>query len=149
MSEPSCPLPLPPRNASERDIVVAVLAMRRIAVVGMSPNPNKPGHYVPAYLIDHGKDVVPVNPVCDQVLGRTCFPMLKDVPPPAIEVVLVFRRPEFCAEVAREAVAARARAIWLQTGIVSVEARQIANEAGLLYVEDRCMMVELSRASHG
>ena len=93
------------------------------------------------YLLEHGYRVIPVRPRdCDEVLGIPCVASLAEIDEP-IDLVDVFRRPEFCADVARDAVAAGASALWLQQGIVSAEAREIAEAAGLDYVEDACAMV--------
>lgn len=142
--EESCPLPRPVAD-DEAAAVRELLRMKRIAVVGMSADPGRAGHYVPEYLIGRGKDVVPVNPKETEILGRRCYAALADVPG-GMDMVLVFRRPEYCEAVATEAAAAGARGIWLQSGIRSEAARRVAQEAGMLYVEDRCMMVELGRA---
>lgn len=117
-----------------------------IVVVGLSADPMRPSYRVSAYMQRQGYRIIPVNPHEREVLGEPCYPDLASVPGP-VEFVNVFRRPEFCAQVAREAVAAGARALWLQEGIISPEARRIAEAAGLLYVEDRCVMVEHRR--HG
>ena len=93
------------------------------------------------YLLDHGYRVVPVRPGdCDEIFGVACAASLADIDE-QIDLVDVFRRPESCADMAREAVAAGAGALWLQLGIVSPEARRIAVEAGLDYVEDACTAI--------
>jgi len=117
---------------------------RTIAIVGASPSPQRESHGVMRYLIAQGYDCIPVRPDCDEVLGIPCVPTLLDVDRP-IDLVDVFRRPEFCAAHAREAVAANARALWLQLGIVSPEARAIADAAGIDYVEDACTAVVHAR----
>ena len=109
-----------------------------IAVVGASSDSRKAGYYIPAYLKDQGYRIVPVNPNCTEVLGEHCYASLEDVPFP-IDVVEVFRRPEYTPDVARQAVAIGAKALWLQLGIFNAEARRIAEEGGLRYVEDECM----------
>jgi predicted CoA-binding protein len=114
---------------------------RTIALVGASPRPSRPSHGVMRYLLEQGYRVIPVRPRdCDEVLGVPCVASLTEIEEP-IDVVDVFRRPEFCADVAREAVAVGAGALWLQLGIVSPEARRIALEAGLDYVEDACTAI--------
>jgi predicted CoA-binding protein len=114
---------------------------RTIAVVGASPKPWRPSHDVMRYLLERGYRVIPVRPRdCDQVLGVPCVPSLAEVAEP-IDLVDVFRRPEAAPDVARDAVAAGARALWLQVGIVSAEARELAEEAGLDYVENACTKV--------
>lgn len=109
-----------------------------IAVVGASPDRARPSHEIMRYLIDHGFDVVPIRPGCDAILGLPCYPDLASVGRP-IDVVDVFRRSEAAAGVAREAAAIGVKALWLQEGVRSEEARQIAEEAGMEYVEDRCI----------
>ena len=114
---------------------------RTIAIVGASPRPDRPSHGVMRYLVEHGYRVIPVRPRdCDEVLGVPCVASLAEIGEP-VDLVDVFRRPEFCADVAREAVAAGADALWLQLGIVSPEARRVAVEAGLDYVENACTAV--------
>jgi predicted CoA-binding protein len=136
----ACPLP-PPRRAGEQDAISAMLKGRRIAVVGMTPDPSRAGNYVPAFLRQRGKEIVPVNPNYAEVDGLKSYPKLADVPG-KIDVVLVFRRPEFCAQVAEEAAAVHAGGLWLQSGIYSEEAKRTAEAAGMNFVQGRCMMVE-------
>jgi len=112
-----------------------------IALVGASPKPDRASNDVMRYLLDAGYRVIPVRPSdCDEVHGVPCVQTLAEIEEP-IDLVDVFRRPEFCTEHAREAVEAGAGALWLQVGIVSAEARRIAEEAGLDYVEDACTKV--------
>jgi predicted CoA-binding protein len=113
---------------------------KSIAVVGASPEPGRPSHGVMAYLLRAGYRVVPVNPFADEVLGLPSLGSLAELEEP-VDLVDVFRRPEHCGTVAREAVAAGAGALWLQLGIVSEQARRIAEEAGMDYVEDACTAV--------
>jgi predicted CoA-binding protein len=114
---------------------------RTIAVVGASPRPNRPSHGVMRYLLEHGYRAIPVRPRdCDEVLGVPCVQTLAEIDEP-IDLVDVFRRPEFCPDVARDAVAAGAGALWLQFGIMSPEARAIATGAGLDYVENACTAI--------
>ena len=121
-----------------------LLAARRIAVVGLTDNPARPSHYVSDYMLSQGKQIVPVNPKHSTVLGQKCYASLRDVPGP-IDLVNVFRRPEFCADIVRDAIAIGAKGVWLQAGIVSAEAKQLAREAGILFVQNRCLMVEHRR----
>ena len=114
---------------------------KTIALVGASPKVERPSHGVMRYLLDAGYRVIPVRPRdCDEVLGVPCVASLAEIEEP-IDLVDVFRRSEHAPEVAREAVAARAKAVWLQSGIRSPEARRIAEDAGLDYVEDECTKV--------
>jgi predicted CoA-binding protein len=111
-----------------------------IALVGASPDPGRPSHDVMAYLLRAGYRVVPVNPHAAEVLGLRCVGSLAELEEP-VDLVDVFRRPEHCGEVARQAAAAGAGALWLQLGVVSAEARRVAEEAGMDYVEDACTAV--------
>lgn len=122
-------------------------ATRRIAMIGASSNPMRPSHGVFRYLRRVGYDVVPVNPGEREVDGVVAYPHLAAAVAAtgAFELVDVFRRPEFCADHAREAIAAGARCLWLQLGIVSLEAARIAADAGLEVVMDRCTKVEHAR----
>jgi predicted CoA-binding protein len=114
-------------------------SVQRIAVVGVSDNPERPSHYVARYLIDAGYDVVPVNPTLTRVLDRVCHPDLRSVPGP-VDVVDVFRRSELVPPVVDEAIAIGAKAIWMQDGVVHEAAAAKARAAGLTVVMDRCML---------
>ena len=140
MSEEACPLPTNYKGA-EADMVRRMLSAKRVAVVGLSDDPSRASYGVAQYLKSVGKEILPVNPNHETVMGLKCYPSLEDVPGP-IDVVDVFRRPEFCADVTRAAVAAGAKGVWLQSGIRSEEARRIAAEAGIDFVQDRCMKVD-------
>jgi predicted CoA-binding protein len=117
-----------------------LLETKTIAVVGASPKPWRPSHDVMRYLLEQGYEVIPVNPRCAEVLGIPCAASLREIGRP-FDLVNVFRRPEHAPGVAREAVEAGAKALWLQLRIVSAEAREIAESAGLDYVEDACTKV--------
>lgn len=121
-----------------------------IAVVGASREAWKPSHSVPLQMLRHGWKIIPVNPFADEVFGVKTVPTLADIGEP-VDLVNVFRPAADAVDVVRQAVAIKAPAVWLQSGIVSAEARRIATEAGLDYVEDHCLAVEravagLSRA---
>ena len=115
-------------------------AAQTIAVVGASPDPSRTSHGVMRYLQRVGYRCIPINPNSDEVLGERCYASLADLPE-AVDLVDVFRRAEYCADVAREAAAIGAPALWLQLGLRSAEARDVAEEAGMEYVEDACTAV--------
>jgi predicted CoA-binding protein len=117
-----------------------------IAVVGASRDPGKPAHNVPVQMLRHGWRVIPVNPYSDELWEQRTYPVLAEIPEP-VDLVNVFRPSADAAEVVRQAVEIGARAVWLQQGIVSRDARKIAQEAGIDYVEDQCIAVV--RASAG
>ena len=121
------------------EIAAAIVAGARvIALVGASPNRDRPSNIVARYLISHGFEVMPVRPKVKEILGRTCYAGLRDIPD-AVDIVDVFRKPEACPDIAREAVAIGAKVLWLQEGIVSDEAARIARSGGLQVVMDRCI----------
>jgi predicted CoA-binding protein len=126
---------------SARDILSDALT---IAVVGASRYPEKTAHAVPYQLLKHGWRVIPVNPYVEEIWGERCYPVLAEIPEP-VDLVNVFRPSADATDVVRQAIEIGAKAVWLQLGIVSVEARRIAEDAGLLYVEDRCIAVERAR----
>lgn len=127
------------------DVIRDVLATpKTIAVVGCSANPARDSHDVARLLQQRGHRVVPVNPTETTVLGERCWPTLRDVPE-RIDVVDVFRRPEFVAEVARDAIAVGARVLWLQLGVIDEQAALDAQRAGLTVIMDRCPKIEYRR----
>jgi uncharacterized protein len=117
-----------------------------IAVVGASRDAEKTAQRVPAQMQRHGWRIIPVNPYADEILGEPAYRSLADVPEP-VDLVNVFRPSADAAQVVREAVAIGAPAVWLQLGIASAPAREIAAAAGIDYVEDHCIAVE--RATGG
>lgn len=131
-------------QADEREIVRRLLGAKRIAVVGLSDDPGRASYGVSSYMLQHGYDIIPVNPRCREVFGRKAYGSLAEVEGP-IDVVNVFRRSERCAGVVEEAIAAGAKGVWVQLGIRSEEARRIAEDAGIDYVENRCIMVDHMR----
>ncbi len=116
---------------------------KTIAIVGASGDPSKPAHSIPAYLQSQGYRIVPVNPKGGELFGETVFPSLSAIEEP-IDVVDVFRPSEEAPAIATEAVAIGAKVLWLQAGITSDEAEQIASAGGLEVVMDTCM-----GATHG
>jgi uncharacterized protein len=115
-----------------------------ITVVGASAAPVKAAHYVPAHMQQFGWRIIPVNLREREILGEPAYRTLADVPE-QVGLVDVFRPSRATPDIARQAVAAGATALWLQLGIASAESRAIAQEAGLLYVEDRCLIIEQRR----
>lgn len=114
---------------------------RTIALVGASPRPERPSNSVMRYLLDQGYRVIPVRPVGPaEIHGVPRVAALSEIEEP-IDLVDVFRRSEFCPGVAEEAVGAGAGALWLQLGVISPEARRIAEDAGLDYVENACTAI--------
>lgn len=119
---------------------------KTIAVVGFSTKPHKAGYYVPEYLQKQGYRIIPVNPVMekDKALGEQVYESLKDIPVP-VDVVDIFRRPEHIPPIVDEAIEIGAKAVWMQLGIRNEEAAEKAIQAGLLVVQDACMLAEHKR----
>jgi uncharacterized protein len=114
---------------------------RTIAVIGLSDNPNKPGHYVPEYMQRHGYRILPVNPLVEFVLGEKSYPKLSDLPVKP-DVVNVFRLPKYLPAIVDEMLQLSLESIWIQQGIINLEAAQRAEAGGIRVVMDRCIMVE-------
>ncbi len=125
---------------------------RTVAMVGASPNPTRPSYFVFSYLRTKGLfKVAPINPMTSAIDGVTAYPTLAAYAAVngAPDIVDVFRKPADAAEVAREAIAIRAKAIWFQYGVINEEAIALADEAGLSVVVDRCIKVECARFDGG
>lgn len=120
---------------------------RQVAVVGLSPRPDRPSHEVALYLKEHGYEIVPVNPTATQILGLRCYPDLRSIPGP-VEVVDIFRHSEEVGPIVDEAIAIGAKAVWMQDGVVNEGAAAKARQAGLKVVMDQCMMREHHRTEH-
>ena len=121
---------------------------KRVAMVGLSANPFRPSHFVAIYLISKGFDVIPVNPREKEILGRPCYPSLKDIPGP-VDIVDVFRDPSAVPAIVEESIAIGAKVLWLQLGVIHEAAAERAVNAGLTVVMDRCMKIEHGRLFGG
>jgi len=124
-----------------REILTEV---RSIAVVGISDHPSRPSFGVARYLIEHGYRVVGVNPKLEDVLGDICYPTLSSIPEP-IDLVDVFRQPDAVNGIVDEVIKLHIPYLWLQEGVVQVEAAKRAQEAGVKVIMDHCIMKEHSR----
>ena len=125
-------------SASPREILTYA---KTIAVVGASKDPTKPGATIPMAVQRHGFRIIPVNPTADVLFGQRAYKTLADIPE-HVDIVNVFRPADEAPAITRQAVAIGARAVWLQTGLTSADARRIAEAAGLDFVEDHCIAVE-------
>lgn len=121
---------------------------RHIAMVGLSANPFRPSHFAAIYLIAEGYNVIPVNPREKQILGRPCYAGLLEIPGP-VEVVDIFREPSAVPGIVEDAIKIGAKVIWMQLGVVHLEAAERARQAGLEVVMDRCMKIEHARFRGG
>ena len=124
---------------------------RRIAVVGVSSDWNRPSHFVAKYLIEHGYTMIAVNPKYREVLGRPCYPDLASAhrAEGPIDMVDCFRRATDIEPIARDAIAIGARCLWMQLGVVNQAAAALAASAGLEVVMDRCVKIEHARLFGG
>jgi predicted CoA-binding protein len=125
-----------------RDRIKEILtAAGNIAVVGLSDKPDRVSYMVAEAMQKKGYRIIPVNPNAEQILGETCYASLSDIPEP-VYIVNVFRRSDQVAPIAEEAVKIQAKVFWLQQGIFSDEAAEIAQSGGLEVIMDRCIKVE-------
>lgn len=137
---------------SSPDLPAVLQSVRTVAVVGCSPRAFQTSHRIARYLQDAGLQIVPVNPHHDEILGERAYPDLVSIPDSVeIDIIDVFRRPEFTADVVRDAAdraerTGRQPVVWTQIGVHSPEAERLAAEAGLPYVANRCLMVDHAAA---
>jgi uncharacterized protein len=121
---------------------------RTVAVVGLSADWFRPSNFAAKYMQEHGFRVIPVNPKYTEILGEKCYPSLSAITEP-VDLVDVFRKPADTPAIAEEAVAIGAKALWLQIGVINLEAKAIAEAAGLTVVMDRCVKIEYARLFGG
>jgi len=134
---------------SESEAITQILnSSKTIAVVGLSNDRMRPSFHVAEYLKSVGYQIIPVNPFETEVLGEKSYARLQDVPTP-IDVVQIFRRPQFVPEIVDAAIQIRVRCVWMQEGIAHAEAAERARQAGILVIMNRCMLKEhLRRSRH-
>ena len=125
----------PPSN----EIKKILQTTRKIAIVGLSPKEERDSNKVAKYLIEQGYDIVPVNPGRKEILGKTCYKTVTDIPFP-VDVVDLFLNSERVPPVVDQAIAIGAPILWMQLGVIHNEAAQKATEAGMTVVMDRCIM---------
>ncbi len=129
---------------TDEDLKTILTNAKTVAVVGLSTNPSRDSYGVAAYLKKNGYRIIPVNPAVDEILGEKSYPDLLSINE-TVDVVDVFRRPEFLPEIAEQAVKIKAKVLWMQLGAQNEEAANIARKAGITVVQDHCMMAEHSR----
>jgi predicted CoA-binding protein len=148
----SCDISMNTRlSADERNKYQNAEVIRRLlntsktfAIVGLSDKKERASHFVGAYLKYEGYKIIPVNPLLQEVLGEKSYPDLKSIAFP-IDVVDIFRRPDEAVNIVKQAIEIKAKAVWMQLGIVNREAAELATENGLLVVMDRCVKMEHGR----
>ena len=131
-----------------RDLRRILVDYKRVAMVGLSTDWSRPSNFAAKYLLDHGFEVIPVNPKYDEILGQKCYADLKDIPTP-VDVVDLFQRNERVPPFVDQAIEIGAKVVWMQLGVVNEEAAAKARAAGLEVVMDRCMKIEYARLFGG
>ena len=121
---------------------------KRVAMVGLSDDWSRPSNFAAKYLLDHGFEVIPVNPKYSEILGQKCYADLRDIPQP-VDIVDLFQRAERVPPFVDQGIEIGAKVIWMQLGIVHEEAAQKARDAGLEVVMNRCMKIEYARLFGG
>ena len=121
---------------------------KRVAMVGLSDDWSRPSNFAAKYLLDHGFEVIPVNPKYPEILGQKCYSDLRDIPDP-VDIVDLFQRVERIPPFVDQAIEIGAKVVWMQLGIIHEEAAQKARDAGLEVVMDRCMKIEYARLFGG
>lgn len=115
--------------------------IKTIAVVGLSDKPTRPSYMVAKYMQSAGFKIIPVNPLCQEILGETSYPDLLCIPE-KVDMVNVFRKSDDCLPIAKDAVQIGAQVFWMQMGVINHEAAQYAKQHGLEVIMDQCLMIE-------
>jgi hypothetical protein len=131
----------PTTNATGAEIATILKSAKVIAVIGASLKPERPSHWISVYLKEHGYKVIPVNPGLKEVLGDICYKSLSDIPEP-IDIVDIFREPGAVPAIVDEAIAKKAKVVWMQEGIVHNAAAEKAKKAGLKVIQNKCIYRE-------
>jgi predicted CoA-binding protein len=121
---------------------------KRVAVVGLSADWSRPSNFAAKYMLDHGFEMIPVNPRYDEILGQKCYPDLKSIPGP-VDIVDLFQRAERVPLFVDDAIEIGAKVLWMQLGIINQEAADKAENAGLEVVMNRCIKIEYARLFGG
>jgi len=129
---------------NDKELKQILRTIKTVASVGVSSSQEKPSYWIFNYLMEHGYQMIPVNPTASEILGAKAYPDLASIPQ-KIDVVQVFRRPEDVPPVVEQAIRIGAKIVWMQKGIVNEDAAQIAEAAGLKVVMNRCMMETYQR----
>ncbi len=135
-------------NTDIRTLQRILIDYKKVAIVGLSADWSRPSNFAAKYLLEHGFEVIPVNPKYDEILGQKCYASLKDIPFP-IDVVDLFQRAERVGPFVDEAIEIGAKVIWMQLDVVNEEEAEKARKAGLEVVMDRCMKIEYARLFGG
>ncbi len=130
-------------NVKDSEFLDILNKYKKITVVGISPNADRPSHQIPLYMLKHGYEVVGVNPGHNEIAGMKIYPSLAEVPAEFRKFVDVFRRPEHIPDVVEDALkVGGVEVLWLQLGITNPTAEKMAEAAGIQVISDRCLLVE-------
>ena len=124
--------------------IIDILSLKKVAVIGMSQHSSKAAHYVPKYLLDNGYDVTPVNPNAEKILDISCYNSVSEIQGP-IDIIDIFRPSEQISTIIQECIEKKPKVIWLQEGIHDIKSEELAQNAGILVVFNRCMLAEHRR----
>ena len=124
---------------NDNSIVKNILKLKNIAVVGMSPKKERPSNFVSVYMINNGYNIIPVNPGQKSIEGQKCYPSVLDIPT-KIDIVNVFRKSEYANAITKDAISIKAKAIWLQDGVLCNQSSDEAKDAGLLFIMNDCIL---------
>lgn len=134
----------PPMNPNDQIVRDVLTRYKKIAVIGLSPRPERASYHVTEYMIDAGYEIYGVRPAQKEILGRPCYASISEVPKP-LEIVDVFRASEAIPDLVDEVLPLKPKVIWLQEGVSHPEAEQKARAAGIIVISDRCILKEHMR----
>ena len=126
------------------NIIKNIFKLNTIAVVGMSPKPDRPSNYVSLYMKKNGYKIIPVNPGQNKINDENCYSKLTEIPF-EVDIVNVFRRSEYVLPIVTDAIDINAKAIWLQDGIISEEAAELSKKANIMFIMNDCMLRQHQR----
>jgi predicted CoA-binding protein len=138
---------MPEPDLVEARTIRRLLGTSRIAIVGLSSDARTPSRLIARYLLSRGRVIVPVNPTIPRVMDLKSWESLAEIPEPPL-LAVVFRKAEYCTAVVQDAIKAGVAAVWLQQGITSRNAKRLARDHGITYVEDRCIKTEMMMSRH-
>jgi len=132
------------RDSCSDEQIIDILSLKKVAVIGMSQHSSKAAHYVPKYLLDNGYDITPVNPNAEKILDISCYNSVSEIQGP-VDIIDIFRPSEQISTIIQECIEKKPKVIWLQEGIHDIKSEELAQNAGILVVFNRCMLAEHRR----
>jgi len=132
------------RDSCSDEQIIDILSLKKVAVIGMSKHSSKAAHYVPKYLLDNGYDITPVNPNAEKILDISCYDSVSEIEG-SVDIIDIFRPSEQISTIIQECIEKKPKVIWLQEGIHDIKSEELAQNAGILVVFNRCMLAEHRR----